>query len=71
MITHSEYQEVLQMRREFAVLRADWQRTLSDYYARKAGYKPSQPRWPRRSGIISGRWSGGAGSGSSNSGQAI
>ncbi|HEY1983329.1 MAG TPA: hypothetical protein VGH13_24875 [Xanthobacteraceae bacterium] len=30
---------------------------------RKAGYRPDQPRWPRGSGDISGRWSGGAGEG--------
>src|SRR6202034_998767 len=28
---------------------------------RKAGFRPDQPRWPRGSGDVSGRWSGGAG----------
>jgi hypothetical protein len=30
---------------------------------RKAGFRPDQPRWPAGSGRISGRWSGGAGTG--------
>lgn len=30
---------------------------------RKAGYRPDQPRWPKGSGDISGRWSGGSGEG--------
>jgi hypothetical protein len=29
----------------------------------KAGYDPNEPRWPRGSGEISGRWSGGSGAG--------
>src|SRR3972149_4331982 len=64
MLSQVDYEEVLQMRREFAALRADWERTISDYYARKAGFRQDQPRWPKRSGRISGRWSGGAGDGS-------
>ena len=44
MLSKADYEEVLQMRREFAVLRADWQRTIVDYYARK--YNPNQPRVP-------------------------
>lgn len=31
----------------------------------KAGFKEDQPRWPKGNGEISGRWSGGAGSGAS------
>ncbi|HXF90188.1 MAG TPA: hypothetical protein VNK48_17705 [Xanthobacteraceae bacterium] len=31
--------------------------------ALKAGFRPDQPRWPAGSGRISGRWSGGAGTG--------
>lgn len=27
----------------------------------RAGFRPDQPRWPKGSGDISGRWSGGAG----------
>lgn len=30
---------------------------------RRAGFRPDQPRWPKRSGENSGRWSGGAGEG--------
>ncbi len=29
----------------------------------KAGYDPNEPRWPKGSGEISGRWSGGSGAG--------
>jgi hypothetical protein len=35
MLSLTDYEEVLQMRREFAALRADWRRALRDYYARK------------------------------------
>ncbi len=63
MLSPADYDEVLQMRREFTALREDWERTLSDYYARKAGFRQDQPRWPRGSGDDSGRWSGGAGTG--------
>jgi hypothetical protein len=31
--------------------------------ARKAGFKPDQPRWPKGSGEDGGRWSGGPGTG--------
>ncbi len=53
MILQDDYQEVLQMRREFAALRAELTRTVRDYYARK--YSPNQPRVPagRREG---GQW---------------
>jgi len=33
------------------------------YELRRAGFRPDQPRWPKGSGDISGRWSGGAGEG--------
>ncbi len=69
MLSLTDYEEVLQMRREFAALRADLERTVRDYYARKAGFRQDQPRWPKRSGVDSGRWSGGAGTGSSDAGQ--
>jgi hypothetical protein len=44
MLSRSEYQEVLQMCREFAALRFDWERTIGRYYKRK--YRPDQPRVP-------------------------
>jgi hypothetical protein len=64
MLSRAEYEEVLQMRREFAALRFDWERTKRDYYARKAGFRRDQPRWPRGTPgepKPGGRWSGGAG----------
>lgn len=53
MLSRSEYEEVLEMRREITVLRADLRRTIQDYHARK--YSPDQPRVPagNREG---GRW---------------
>jgi hypothetical protein len=44
MLSRSEYEEVLQMRREFAALRADWKRAIDTYYGRK--YRSDQPRVP-------------------------
>jgi hypothetical protein len=44
MLSRSEYEEILEMRREVAVLHADLQRTMRDYYARK--FDPNQPRVP-------------------------
>jgi hypothetical protein len=63
MLSPADYQEVLQMRREFAALRADWERTISEYYARK--YRPDQPRVPAGS-REGGQWTddGGDGNGS-------
>lgn len=43
MLSRSEYEEVLQMRRDITALRADLKLTI-DYYARK--YSPNQPRVP-------------------------
>lgn len=63
MLTEADYEEVLGMRRELAALRADWWLAISDIYARKAGSRPSQPRWPKGHGDESGRWSGGPGTG--------
>jgi hypothetical protein len=63
MLSRTEYEEVLQMRRECAALRFDWERIKRDYYACKAGFKEDQPRWPKGSGDDSGRWSGGVGTG--------
>ena len=53
MFSRTEYEEILQMRREFAALRQDWERTVSEYYARK--YRPDQPRVPAGS-REGGRW---------------
>ena len=53
MISQDDYEEVLQMRRELAVLRADWMLTLRAHYARK--YSPDQPRVPAGS-REGGRW---------------
>lgn len=47
-------------RHHTARLRAHAQRKV---FAQKAGFRPDQPRWPAGSGRISGRWSGGAGTG--------
>lgn len=55
MLSRSDYEEVLQMRREVTMLRADLRRTIREYYARKAGFNDDQPRDDR------GRWSGGPG----------
>lgn len=44
MLSRPEYEEVLQMRRDVATLRADLKRTISEYYVRK--YSPNQPRVP-------------------------
>jgi hypothetical protein len=55
--------EIDQLRAEQAELRAmlhllQLRRALIQS---KAGFKPDQPRWPKRSGEESGRWSGGSG----------
>jgi hypothetical protein len=66
MLSRSEYEEVLQMRRELVILRFDWERTVGQFYKRKAGFNKDQPRWPQGTpGNPSpgGRWSGGAGAG--------
>lgn len=63
MLSRTEYKEVLQMRREFEALRTDWERIKRDYYDRKTGFREDQPRWPKGSGDDSGRWFGGAGTG--------
>lgn len=68
MISQDDYQEVLQMRREFAALRTDLMRTVRDYYARK--YSPNQPRVPagRREG---GQWTSIGGGGGINDSRVI
>lgn len=63
MLTEADYEEVLGMRRKLAALHADWRLAIGDIYARKAGFRPSQPRWPKGHGDDSGRWSGGPGTG--------
>jgi hypothetical protein len=44
MVSRIEYEEILQIRREFEALRLDWRRAVREYYARK--YRPDQPRVP-------------------------
>ncbi len=63
MISQDDYEEVLQMRRELAVLRADWMLTLRAHYARK--YSPDQPRVPAGS-REGGQWTDGNGGGGIN-----
>lgn len=58
MLSQADYEEVLQMRREFAVLRADWERTIGKYYKRK--YRPDLPRVPAGS-REGGQWTGDGG----------
>jgi hypothetical protein len=43
--------------------RAALRLAIARHLLRKAGFRPDQPRWPAGSGRISGRWSGGAGTG--------
>ena len=63
MLSRSEYEEVLQMRREFTALRFDWERTVGKYYKRK--YRPDQPRVPAGS-REGGQWTSGSGDSPSN-----
>lgn len=58
MLSRSEYDEVLQMRREVTSLRDDLRRTIHSYYARK--YSPNQPRVPAGS-REGGQWISGSG----------
>jgi hypothetical protein len=55
MLTVTDFREILQIQRQFKGLRREWERTKRYYYARKAGFRPDQPRDDH------GRWSGGAG----------
>jgi hypothetical protein len=64
MLSQAEYEEVLRMRSELAALRDDWEWTISNCFARKAGFNGDQPRWPQGTPgepKPGGRWSGGAG----------
>jgi len=53
MLSLTDFEEVLHLRREFNAARDEWKRTLSDYYARK--FDPDQPRVPAGSSE-GGRW---------------
>ena len=53
--------ELLRLRIEHYALRLEWERIKREYYARKAGFRYDQPRWPKGNAEQSGRWSGGAG----------
>lgn len=66
MLTKSEYEEILQMRRDVTVLRDELAQTVRSHWARKAGFNEGQPRWPQGtpgSPKPGGRWSGGPGTG--------
>jgi hypothetical protein len=68
MLSRSEYEEVLQMRREVIVLRADLRRTINEYYARK--YSQNQPRVPAGS-REGGQWTSDGGGGGINDSRVI
>jgi hypothetical protein len=68
MISQADYQEILEMRRQFAALRADWMRTMRDYYGRK--YSPNQPRVPAGS-REGGQWTDGGGAGRINDSRVV
>jgi hypothetical protein len=50
-----------ELKYQFAVLRFEAALIRHAYVSEKAGFKPDQPRWPKDSGGLGGRWSGGAG----------
>jgi len=56
----AEREALVRLRSELAALKAElkFHRLLREG---KAGFRQDQPRWPKESGEISGRWSGGAG----------
>jgi hypothetical protein len=62
----ADRQELLRLKSDLLLLRIELKfrqllrQLLRDH---KAGFRPDQPRWPAGSGRISGRWSGGAGTG--------
>ena len=68
MISQDDYREILTIKREFAALRADFMRTVRDYYARK--YSPDQPRVPAGS-REGGQWTDGSGGGGVNDSRVI
>ena len=63
MPSQTVYEEILQMRREFAALRIDWERTVSKYYRRK--YRSDQTRVPAGS-REGGQWTNDGGGGRIN-----
>lgn len=52
--------DFLILKRAHNTLVREWEAVKREFYARKAGFKEGQPRWPKGSGDESGRWSGGA-----------
>ena len=68
MLSLADYRKVLQMRREFAALRFDWERTIGQYYKRK--YRPDQPRVPAGS-REGGQWTDEGGGGGLNDSRVI
>jgi hypothetical protein len=59
---------VAELKYEFAALRLQAAMLRHFYVCRKAGFRPSQPRWPKGTPDQSGRWSGGSGTGATNAG---
>ncbi|HTQ30641.1 MAG TPA: hypothetical protein VMI53_05470 [Opitutaceae bacterium] len=57
--------DCLAIKYQLAALRFEIALLRRDYVSRKAGFRSDQPRWPRNSGQLGGRWSGGAGTAAS------
>jgi hypothetical protein len=68
MFSRTGYEEILQIGREFAALRLDWERAVSEYYARK--YQADQPRVPAGS-PEGGQWTYDGGSGRINDSRVV
>jgi len=63
LLLASQNKELDTLRREHNAIRRLFENVKREFYTRKAGFNPDQPRWPAGSGIDSGRWSGGGGGG--------
>jgi hypothetical protein len=48
------------LKRAHDALVREWEGVKREFYARKAGFREDQPRWPKGCGEDSGRWCGGA-----------
>lgn len=46
MLSSRDYQDVLQMRRDFAKVYSEWKQLISDYYSRKFNPQPRRPQGP-------------------------
>jgi hypothetical protein len=68
-LTAQDREHQIHRQTEFAVADDDYAALIKEIVCeillelRKAGYRQDQPRWPKGSGDVSGRWSGGAGEG--------